>query len=163
MTVMASLGWGSLVLMMMMVITKIIIILERSELVLSLFLADRTAASAEQQAKSGISPTPSVIAASVRISATLEITLGPAQSFPALIISDGDQRGSAYGFSSRLVPAGAATQGGPGSARPGGGRTPGMLLGSSEGAWERASLSGAMSEGCPVGLPARSPPGMAPA
>lgn len=50
---------------MMMVITKIIIILERSELVLSLFLADRTAASVEQQAKSGISPTPSVIAASV--------------------------------------------------------------------------------------------------
>lgn len=69
--------------LMMMVITKIIIILERSELVLSLFLADRIPASAEQQAKSRISPIPSVIAASVRISATLEITLGPAQSFPA--------------------------------------------------------------------------------
>lgn len=86
MTVMASLGWGDSLVLMMMVITKIIIIiiiLERSELVLSLFLADRTPASAEQQAKSGISPIPSVIAASVRISATLEITLGPAQSFPA--------------------------------------------------------------------------------
>lgn len=67
---------------MLMMIIKIII-LKRSELVLSLFLADSTPASVEQQAKSGISPIPSVIAASVRISTALEITLGPAQSFPA--------------------------------------------------------------------------------
>lgn len=67
---------------MLMIIIKIII-LKRSELVLSLFPADRTPASVEQQAKSGISPIPSVIAASVRISTALEITLGPARGFPA--------------------------------------------------------------------------------
>lgn len=69
MTVMASLGWGHS-LMLMMIIK--VIILKRSERVLSLLLADRTPASVEQQAEGGISPIPSVIAASVRIPATLK-------------------------------------------------------------------------------------------
>lgn len=88
--------------------------------------------SVEQQAKSGISPIPSVIAASVRISATLGITLGPAQSSPAA--DDHIGRGSKR-LSLRALAHGSSQP-----AR--GGRAPGMLRGRSGGAWERASHGG---------------------
>lgn len=87
----------------------------------------------EQQAKSGISPIPSLIAASARISAALEIAAGPAQ---------GSELPGCRWYRAGIKRAQLT-----GLAPLGGARTPGMLLGSSEGAWERESLGGAMPEG----------------
>ena len=50
----------------------------------ALFLGRQESQSARRsRTRSGTSLTPAVIAASVRIAATLEITLGPAESLPA--------------------------------------------------------------------------------
>lgn len=78
-TVMASPGWG--------IFKLLLLLLLRAEPVLSfaaLFLGGQEPQPVQRsRTRSGTSPTPAVIAASVRIAATLEIMLGLAESLPA--------------------------------------------------------------------------------